>query len=1092
MSASCGWKKAAAVCAATVALLLGVVTLVRAQGAATGAIGGTITDKTGAVIPGATVSTLSTATNNRSSTTTDANGRYMMGQLSSGGYTVEVSAKGFGAYRQENVIVEVGRTTTIDAVLQVATQAETVVVTAQAPVVTTDRPDFSTNINTDFIANLPTNDRRWSKFALGTPGAVADGTFGLISFRGISGLLNNNTVDGGDNNQAFFSEEKGRTRVSYSVSEDSIQEYQVNTSNFSAEYGRAAGGVVNAVTKSGANAFHGDAFWYYRDSDLGAFNPFAKQTVRVNGVFQSEPVNPPDKRHQFGGDIGGPIIRDKLFFFFSADQQLRNFPGTAQPSNPSAFFAPLSTGGPCPAPRGTTQSETCTLSIITCTVPLVAGACPAGGSAVTPTQAAAGLPFLDTLTGVVPRKGDELVMLPKIDWNITSGNHFSAEWNRMRWTSPAGIQTGGVVNRGIESFGDDFVKDDTVIGRLTSVFSPRVTNQFLFEYGRDFEFEFGQASIAGEPVAPQTGVSPQIAISGAASFTFGQPNFLPRPAFPEETRYQFSDTLSWSRGRHLFKFGTDINRVNDLDLNLFEQGGAYSYSDRVHFLADYVAATNHFTTPPCGGVGCFSRFEQGLGPLGFKFTTWDLGFFVNDEFRIRPRVTLTLGLRYDYERLPDPQIPNPLLPASLNFPDDRDNLGPRAGFAWDITGKGKSVIRGGYGIFYGRIINSTIFNAIGNIGSANSQFQPSFLPNDPGAPVYPNIILSGPKSALNVVAFGPDTQNPLIHEFDLVYEQEIARNTAVSVSYLGSIGRNLPIFLDTNLSPATQSVTYTVSGGQFNGQSFTVPVYTKPRPNSNFNAVTAIDYAVKSHYNALVVQLNRRMTSGLQIQTSYTYANAFDNGQSSTTFTASNNVFDPRRLFFEDGRSNFDVRHRFSALAVWAPEYFKNSGRLAHELLDGFTVSPIVTVASGAPVTGTAGFGNAPSCFVPLSTGQRCPLVDSPVTSNINGAGGTNRPPWIPRNAFQMPRTANVDLELGKAFQLAEHWNFRIFADAFNLFNHVNPTSVNTTLYNVNCPTGSTACTLTLNSTFLTPISTSSTLGGPGQRQIQIGAKLTW
>jgi hypothetical protein len=1046
---------------------LWLVPAARAQSSIFGSIIGSVTDKSGAVIPGASVNAVNVATNASFSATTDTTGRYVLDNLRPGRYTMTVSAKGFSGYKQENVIVEVGRSTAIDVTLQVAGQATTVVVTGQAPVVTTDKPDFSTVINTDFIANLPINGRRWSAFALGTPGTVPDGPFGLVSYRGISGLLNNNTLDGGDNNQAFFSEEKGRTRISYSVSEDSIQEFQVNTSNFSAQYGRAAGGVVNAVTKSGTNRFHGNAFWYWRDSDLGAINPFATQTVLVNGVFQSLPVNPPDKRHQFGGDIGGPIIKDKLFWFFSADQQLRNFPGVAQPSNPSAFFAPLSSSEIfelCQITGGTVSGTTCT------------------GGSVTPTQAAKGLVFLDSLTGTVPRKGDELVTLPKIDWQINSGNHFSAEWNRMRWSSPAGIQTGGVVNRGIESFGDDFVKDDTVIGRLLSTFGPTKTNEFLFEYGRDFEFEFGQASIAGEPVASQTGVSPQISISGTSGFTFGFPNFLPRPAFPDERRYQFADTFTWSRGQHLVKFGTDINRVDDLDENLFEQNGLYNYNDRVHYLADWVAATNHFTTPACKGVGCYSSFAQGIGPLGFEFTTWDLGFFVNDDYRIYPRLTLTLGLRYDYERMPDPQIPNPLLLGSNTFPSDTNNLGPRLGFAWDITGSGKTVLRGGYGIYYGRIINSTIFNAIVNVGSADSQFTLSFLPTDSGHPLYPNIIpsISGaPKFALNVVRFGQNTQLPLIHEFDVVFEKEIARNTAVSVSYLGSLGRNLPVFLDTNLNPPTKSVTYTVSGGQFDGQSFVVPVFTKPRPNLNFGAITDIAYVVKSHYNAVVLQLNRRMTGGLQLQAFYTYARAFDDGQSSTTFTASNNVFNPMDLALESGRSIFDVRHRFSALAVWAPEYFKSGSLLAHELLDGFTISPIVTVASGAPVTGTAGFVNAPSAL-------------NPVTFNINGAGGTNRPPWIPRDAFQMPRTVNVDLEMGKSFQLAESWNFRIFADAFNLFNHVNPTSVNTTLYNSGGCTSSTACKLVLNSTFLTPTSTSSTLGGPGQRQIQIGAKLTW
>src|SRR5262249_46250974 len=168
--------------------------------------------------------------------------------------------------RATSITVEVGRVTTIDTKLSVQTQAETVVAAAEAPVIVTDRADFSTNINQTTIDNLPINGRRWSFFALGTPGATPDGRVGLVSFRGISGLLNNNTVDGADNNQAFFSEERGRTRISYSTSEASIQEFQINTANYSAEYGRAAGGVVNAVTKSGGHQLHGNAFWYLRSS----------------------------------------------------------------------------------------------------------------------------------------------------------------------------------------------------------------------------------------------------------------------------------------------------------------------------------------------------------------------------------------------------------------------------------------------------------------------------------------------------------------------------------------------------------------------------------------------------------------------------------------------------------------------------------------------------------------------------------------------------------------------------------------------------------------------------------------------------------
>ena len=238
--------------------------------------------------------------------------------------------------------------------LAVAGTAETVTVSGEAPVVNTEQQDYSTNINQVSINNLPTNGRRWFNFALMTPGTVTDGGFGDISFRGISGLLNNNTVDGGDNNQAFFSEEKGRTRIAYSLSQESIQEFQVNTSAYSAEYGRAAGGVINAVTKSGTNQYHGSVFYFNRDSSFGAFTPFATQPALVNGAYIQVPVKALDIRQQFGGSLGGYLIKDKLFFYYTFDQQIRHFPAVATPSNPSALFGPLSSAETSHAdhPRG--------------------------------------------------------------------------------------------------------------------------------------------------------------------------------------------------------------------------------------------------------------------------------------------------------------------------------------------------------------------------------------------------------------------------------------------------------------------------------------------------------------------------------------------------------------------------------------------------------------------------------------------------------------------------------------------------------------------------------------------------------------------
>src|SRR5215207_9914283 len=300
-----------------------------AQSTTTGSIGGVVSNPDKEVVPGASVTVRNIGTNKEDTATTDDTGRFKVANLQPGSYAVTINSSGFSPLTQENVIVEVGRETPLEVSLSVGPVTGTVDVSAEAPVINTTQQDFSTNINQTSINELPINGRRWSNFALLTPGAVPDGNFGLISFRGISGLLNNNTIDGGDNNQGFFSEERGRTRSAYSISQGAIREFQVNTSNFSAEYGRSAGGVINAVTKSGTNDFHGSAFLYDRNNRWGARNPNTFINRLVNGVSTREAFKPKDVRYQFGGTIGGPIVKDTLFFFFSYDEQRRNFPGVA-------------------------------------------------------------------------------------------------------------------------------------------------------------------------------------------------------------------------------------------------------------------------------------------------------------------------------------------------------------------------------------------------------------------------------------------------------------------------------------------------------------------------------------------------------------------------------------------------------------------------------------------------------------------------------------------------------------------------------------------------------------------------------------------
>src|SRR5436190_2559976 len=522
-----------------------------AQSTVTGGISGKVTDPAGAIIAGATVTVTNVATNTTTTATTANDGAFRVTNLQPGNYRVETTASGFGKSTAE-VVVEVGVITSVDVPLTVGGATGEVTVVAEAPVVNTNDATNSLNINQTTINESPINGRRAATFALMAPGASPDGGFGLVSFRGISGLLNNSTVDGGDDNQAFFSEARGRTRISYSISLDAIREFQVNTSNYSAEFGRAAGGVVNSVTKSGTNEFHGSAFWYYRNNKFGARNP----RIFPGGAIP-EDGKPKDIRHQYGGSIGGPIVKDKLFFFFSFDQQKRDFPAVSL-TGTSTFLNPITVSAPasCSA-TGLTAGQ-----VLFC-------------NGVSQTQTNTALAYLTNRTGVVPRKGDQTLYLPKIDWVINDKHTLTFVYNRLRWDSPAGVQTAATTTLGRTSYGSDLVSLDSYNFRLSSAFSPTFLNEARVQYSRDLEQQIADTPDSDE-VLSSDGNSPSAAIGGSNGITIGKPNFLNRNAYPDEKRWQFADTVTLIRGQSTIKFGADINQVNDRLASLFTESGAYT------------------------------------------------------------------------------------------------------------------------------------------------------------------------------------------------------------------------------------------------------------------------------------------------------------------------------------------------------------------------------------------------------------------------------------------------------------------------------------------------------------------------------------
>ena len=313
-----------------------------AQSATSGAIGGTVTDSGGALLPATVVTAKSTDTGLTRTVKSNASGEYRVSELAPGTYVVTFTADGFEIHQENSVVVTVGSLSTVSPQLKIGSVTDRVEVTDETPLMHTEDDAISTTIDQNAIDNLPINGRRWSDFALLAPGVVSNSDgFGLLSFRGISYLLNNSTVDGADDNQAYFSEARGRTRSAYTVTQGAVQEFQVNTSNYSAEYGRAAGGVINTVTKSGTNSLHGELFFYDRDNGLGgATNPYTQlynfdQSTGLN----IQTVKPKDWRKQWGFAVGGAILKDKLFWFYAYDQSKRNFPGIARTSDPYDMFA---------------------------------------------------------------------------------------------------------------------------------------------------------------------------------------------------------------------------------------------------------------------------------------------------------------------------------------------------------------------------------------------------------------------------------------------------------------------------------------------------------------------------------------------------------------------------------------------------------------------------------------------------------------------------------------------------------------------------------------------------------------------------------
>jgi outer membrane receptor protein involved in Fe transport len=933
---------------------------------ATGEIQGTVVDQSGGVLPGVTVTITNTATGATREVVTDTDGRFAAPGLPVGPYEVTAQLQGFATRRQPDVRVSVGQTITLRLELGVAAVAETITVSSIAPVVETTRSQVSAIVNSAAVANLPVNGRNFIDFVLLTPGVTRDVRQGDISFAGQRGTLNSLVVDGADNNNTFFGQALGRTgtgRAPYQFSQEAVQEFQVNTSAYSAEYGRAGGAVINVVTKSGTNDLSGSIFEFYRDKSLNANNAINVRLGRPKSPYHY---------NQFGGVVGGPIQRDKHFFFFNYDGQ-RN-------TQPNDVFLNVPPNAP---------ADPDTLAAIERLRPLAVS---------------------------WQRTQNQDVYLVKTDHQFTDSQRLTLRYNHQNFNGE-GFENGGA-QQSFQTTGASRVFTRTFNATMASVIGSNVFNEARFQYARDREP--GEANSD----APQA----DIRQGGTLVLRIGRNFFSPRETTIE--RMQLADTLTWVRGEHKLKTGVDV-QFDDI-LNFFPGNfsGVYVFNTLAAFNRGVPAAGDTFTQAFAGAGTSGPETHPDIK---------EYSFFAQDEWRATDAVTFNLGVRYDVQKFAQPPVrnPDPQLAAagidtsSLNT--DTNNWGPRLGVAWNPVGQ-RYVVRGGYGLFYGRTPSIMVGTAHSNNGINVQTITFRGGTTDP-VPAYPNRFSGIPQGVTlprpTIFVFDPDYENARTQQASAGFEWEWMPNTSLAVNYLFVKGDDLPRTTDINIgAPSPTTLTLLDANGNPTG---TVQHYRfAPGPFTNFTRVIAFQSTAESRYNGLTFELNRRFFQGIQYRLAYTLGKVEDTvpdatavvpeGSDDRKFASNPADFDADRT-----RGNNDQRHRFVGSVIYTTNNLADGfDGFMRALLSDWTLSAIYTAQKGQPYSAYA-------------------------STDINGDNNrfNDTAPGTTRNQYQLPAHVSLDPRIARDIRFGGDRRLTLMLEIFNLLNRANFIAVNQVLYNV-------------------------------------------
>jgi hypothetical protein len=966
-------------------------------------ISGTVRDPSNSAVPDAkVVITRASQGEIRSLSTNDAGLFSAPALIPGSGYQVTVTAAGFAAYSAKDIDLQVGQNVDLNVKLQVTQSTTQVEVTATASMVDDTKTDVSTVIDNHQIESLPINGRRVDSFVLLTPGVSNDATFGLLSFRGVAGN-NSFLLDGNDNTEQFYDENSGRTRIQSQISQDAVQEFQVVSDDYSAEYGRAMGGVVNTVTKSGTNELHGVGFYYFRSTGFDARDTFAA-------------FNPSEKRVEGGATLGGPFIKNKLFYLINFDLTYREFP---------MVDSYVLSGVVNP----TTQT------FIGCGAPATTAQCNAINA------------LLPRFYGQIPRTDDNDLGFGRLDYHLSDTNTFTAEFNFLRWWSPNGIQTGlsSTTGAGITGNGDDSVRLRT--GKLGWTWVPTSSFVNSFRFGVDTDRQadsFDQAELG-------SGLGYlDVSVGGVQ---LGPATYLPRVE-PSETRFEFSDDATLVKSKHTIKFGFNYFTTEDYNYYISNAFGSYSYSNPTEFALDYSGNT--------AGAKDWSSYGQTFGNPVADYRINELAWYALDQWKATPKLTLNLGVRWDKSLSMNFPVTNPAWPETGYIHTPSTNFAPRIGLSYRLDDK--TVLRGGFGIFYARLLGGLIDNLwttngiyqIADTLSASNKTQLA------AGPVFPNVLAGAPTGASIAAATiqfaDPNLKAPRSLQGNITVERQLTKDILLSASGIWSRGEHLLSSVDLNAPLPSSSYTYAIDDASGNPVgSFTSPLYLNPRPNTAFGAVYETTNGIDSYYDGLAVTLNKSMKHGLQALASYTWSHEIDDGQEQASnaifFSSLGSMTYNGNNSFERGSGWLDQRHRFVLSFVWSPTVTHSTSAFAKYFLNNWQLSAITTLASGRPYSSpTIRVSSALAVCKSGATANCIPGANGLISTGvIDGfSGGNSRVPWLPLNSILTPASYRTDARLSKAIPITISERETILAlnfEAFNVSNSWSPTAMTTQEY---------------------------------------------